>query len=502
MSLPPALRQRDNFLLLTLLVIAFFLRFFRLGFESFWMDEIYVMNEADPHQPLSTLFFYLKCCDQHPPLYYLASRCVFFLFGQSEVSARLLSALAGVAGVWAMYLLGKEILNKRLGLLAAALTCVNHFCLHYSREARGYSFVFLFAALSLLWLFRLIKYLRVKDVWYFALFSLLTIHSHYFGLFFVFGQYCAAMVLFWPEKEKKVYARRFILSGLIIAAGLCALIPLLQGLTGIHSFWIGSLPGDWMLRFFGNYFSNSNDLAVIMGAFLTIYTAGVFIRRRWKWSDGKQSPLLLSSLVLWTTIIFTLGIPYIRSVLMVPMLLDRYTIVILPALLVAIAYGIELVPLNIGLKLAGFCFLIGLSLYKEVGVLKIYSKHYKTQFREITAYMAKDPAANHYPVVNDHVPWFETYYLRTFGYPGALLDRPKAEMIDSLVSGNSAPYKTDGFWLMDGGAVGAPENFLDPASRRKVDSLFVKVKEQKYLDTWAELYLRKTKESTTANRIP
>lgn len=473
--------------MLTLLLVAFCLRLFRLGFESLWLDEIYVMIEADPHQPLHQLFFYLKCCDQHPPLYYLGTRCVFFLFGQSEFTARLLPALAGVAGVWAMYRLGKEILDERLGLIAAALTCVTHFCLYYSREARDYSFAFLFAALSLAWLFRLIKRLEVRDMWLYSLFALLTLYSHYFGLFLVFSQFCAAALLFGPEQEKKLYAKRFLISGLIIGVGLIPLFPLLQSIVGIHSFWIGRLPGDWLFTCFSSYFNNSNDIRNIMLVLFAVYIIGAFVRRKWKWRDGKSSPLGLSIMVLGTTIVLTYGIPYVRSLLVVPMLQDRYTIVILPAVLAAIAYGIALIPVDARWKWVGVSVLMVWSLQKEIGFLKIYSKPYKTQFREVTAYMAADPVANHYPVVNDRIGWFESYYLRKFDYPGRLLDGPKAAMIDSVIKSPDM----NGFWLMEAHGAGEPGSSLDPATRQKVDSHFVKVKEQRFLDAWAQLYRRR-----------
>jgi 4-amino-4-deoxy-L-arabinose transferase-like glycosyltransferase len=491
MSFSLPLNQRNRALLLTILLVAFLLRIFRLGFESLWLDEIYVMIEADPHQPLQQLFHYLKCCDQHPPLFYLGERCMFFLFGQSEATARVLPALAGVAGVWAMYKLGKEILNERLGLVAAALACVNHFCLYYSREARGYSFAFLFAALSLAWLLRLIKRLEVRDMWLYSLFALLTIYSHYFGLFLIFSQFCAAALLFLPEKNKKLYARRFIISGILILAGGIPLFPFLQGLAGIHSFWIGGIPGNWLFTYFSNYFDNSNDIRNTMLVFLAVYVAVALTSRKWKWRDVKESPLGLSIIVLGTTVLLTYGVPYIRSLMVVPMLQDRYTIVILPALLVAIAYGITLIPVDYRLKWAGVFFLMGWSLQKEIGFRKIYSRHYKTQFREVTAYMATDSTANQYPVINDRIAWFESYYLRKFDYRGKLMDGARSATIDSILNSRSPAWKTDGFWLMEAHGAGEPGSSLDSVTRQKVDSLFVKVKEQRFLDAWAQLYLRK-----------
>jgi hypothetical protein len=267
---------------------------------------------------------------------------------------------------------------------------------------------------------------------------------------------------------------------------------------GIHSFWIESLPGDWLFTCFSSYFKNSNDIRNIMLVLFAAFLIGAFVRRKWRWRDGKDSPLGLSVMVLGTTILLTYGIPYVRSLLVVPMLQDRYTIVILPAMLAAIAYGIELIPVRPRWKWIGVFILVAWSLQKEIGYLKIYSKRYKTQFREVTAFMAADSTTNHYPVLNDRIGWFELYYLRQFNYPGPLIDNPRAAAIDSLAKSNTPAWKTNGFWLMDAHGGTGPDNCLDSASRHMVDSLFVKVKEQRLLDAWAQLYVRRPEKQRNA----
>src|SRR6185437_16974622 len=116
--------------LLLILLVAFILRFYKLSYESFWLDELHTMNEADPSIPFSQLFGYLRSADQHPPLFFFLERFIFSIFGRSEFTGRFLPALAGVGAVWAMYLLGKELLHRNLGLIAAAITCVNFFALY------------------------------------------------------------------------------------------------------------------------------------------------------------------------------------------------------------------------------------------------------------------------------------------------------------------------------------------------------------------------------------
>jgi len=484
------IHRKGSVLLLILLTFGFVLRFYKLGLDSFWLDELYVANETDPHQSLASLFLALKSYDQHPPLFYLAERSFFAIFGESENTARILPAAAGVASIFAVYLLGREILDERLGLTAAALTCVNHFHIHYSREARGYMFLFLFSTLSLVYLFRLLKHLRRKDAAAFSLFALLAMYSHYFGVLLVFAEFCAAALVFIGEKRKPLFTRRFAVSGLFIAAGYSIWLPVLFSLARVRAFWIEPLPGDWLLRFFGHYFGDIPGLAYIMAILLAVYLAAFFVRRTGNWPAADRPALTRSLVVLGVPTLLCYAIPYFRGLIVTPILMDRYTIVILPCLLIFIAFGIGLIPsrrLQNILVVILFCA----SLLGEIFILETWSIPHKTEFREVTAFMAADPGTNHYPILCERVARFESYYLRKLNYPGPLLDGPRAGVIDSIAKAGFASGRFDGFWLMDAHSAGEPGTWLDPATRKEVDSLYIKVKEGQFLDAWAQLYERR-----------
>ncbi|HVU98895.1 MAG TPA: glycosyltransferase family 39 protein [Puia sp.] len=482
-------RKRSAWLLI-FLILAVVLRIYKLDLDSFWLDELYVANEADPHHSLTQLFLALKSYDQHPPLFYLAERCFFYFFGESEFSARVLPAAAGAASIFAIYLLGREVASDRLGWTAAALTVVNHFHIHYSREARGYAFAFLFGTLSLVYLLRLLKHLRLQDVWLFSLFGLLTMYSHYFGVLLVLGEFCAAMLLFARENEKPLFVRRFALSALLITAGYWPWLPVFLSLGAIRAFWINPLPGDWPIRYFGHYFGDFPGLAWCMAALLAVYLTGVLLRRRTGWPHADRSALTRSLVALGVPTLLCYTIPYFRGLIVTPMLTERYTIVVLPCLLIFVAYGIQLIP---WVRARGIVLglLIGTSLAGELFISETWSKPHKTQFREVTAFMAADPNANHYPILCERVGGPEAYYLHKMHYPGPLLEGPRASVIDSIAKDPLPAGQSNGFWLMDAHSAGDPGKWLDSATRKKVDSEFVKVKEGRFLDAWAQLYVRR-----------
>jgi hypothetical protein len=278
-------------------------------------------------------------------------------------------------------------------------------------------FAFLFSTLSLLYFFRLLKRLRPTDAWIFSLFALLTLYSHYFGVLLVFGEFCAAAILFKNEKEKGLFAKRLAQSGLLIVAGYSVWLPVLFSLGKINTFWIKPLPGDWPLRFFGHYFGDIPGLAYIMAVLLAVCLTAVSARRSWTWPVTNRPALAKSFVVLGVTTLLCYAIPFIRGLILFPMLTDRYAIVVLPCLLMFIAYGIELIR-DIRVRNAGVCFLLCFSLVGEIGILQTWSKPRKTEFRGVTACMAADPRTNHYPVLCERVGYFESFYIHKLNYPG------------------------------------------------------------------------------------
>jgi uncharacterized membrane protein len=183
------------------------MRLWKIDFQSLWLDELHTMNEADPDIEWKAMMSYLKCCDQHPPLYFFLVRISFEIFGHTVLSARIICAIAGTVSVWAMYLLGKEILNRNLGLIVASLTSVNYYNLYYSQEARDYILAFLFSILSFLFLIRLLKKMNIKNSLFYGLFSLLFLYTHYYSLFAVGSQVVIILLFFLflkGVKEKNI----------------------------------------------------------------------------------------------------------------------------------------------------------------------------------------------------------------------------------------------------------------------------------------------------------
>jgi uncharacterized membrane protein len=161
---------------LVLLAAAALLRFFRLGHQSLWFDEVFSLTvvQGSLHDLLT-----LSLKDAvHPPLYYFVLYPLTHL-STSEVVVRLPSALFGIAAVPTIYELGKRCVNARVGLVAALITLFSPFQIYYAQEARMYSMLVALTALSLLAFYQACETGQRKWWMAFVLSTLAGLYTHY-----------------------------------------------------------------------------------------------------------------------------------------------------------------------------------------------------------------------------------------------------------------------------------------------------------------------------------
>src|SRR3954454_658255 len=149
-------RSRAFWILAGLTVLGAALRFSTLGFQSYHHDEIVtasrVLRVGFGHAMDAVGF-----SESAPPLYYALAWIWTQVAGTGEWGLRSLSAVAGVATIPAAYFIGRELRGARAGVIGAALVAVNPMLLWYSQEARAYSLLAFFCALSLLFCVRALQ---------------------------------------------------------------------------------------------------------------------------------------------------------------------------------------------------------------------------------------------------------------------------------------------------------------------------------------------------------
>lgn len=180
-----------------ILFISFILRLINLN-QSLWLDEAINVWATKNFSFLGIITEYSKA-DFHPPGFSLILWGWTHIFGISEISVRMPSVIFGVLTVFIVFLIGKKLLNKELGLIAALLLSVNPLHIYYSQEARMYSFAAFAVTLNFLFFIKLIKEKKVNIIFYISS-SLLVFISDYVAYFAFFSQLIIVFIL----KEKQI----------------------------------------------------------------------------------------------------------------------------------------------------------------------------------------------------------------------------------------------------------------------------------------------------------
>ena len=226
-----ALRRR-LILLAAITLLGSVLRLLYLGSKSLWQDEAVSVFIAR----LSGAEFrhILWNHELNMAAYYGLLR--FWLrLGSDEFTLRSLSALAGIATLPVIYFLGRRMFGSRAGWVAALLLAVHPSHIAYSQEARGYTLVVLFCALSSWFFVHVIGSLaeprpdsgeKPSAAWVWVGYvaaSVLAVYSHFFAVLVIAAQWLT--LIFWRSFSnqqmalgRREWRRGWWLSALAIAA--------------------------------------------------------------------------------------------------------------------------------------------------------------------------------------------------------------------------------------------------------------------------------------------
>ena len=130
---------RTTFILIILISIAVFLRIWNLGVPSFWVDEINTLYIGQSWAESGEFTFPSGHEYHRAMLFSVIAGTGFRLFGANEFTTRLPSALFGLISILLVYMLAKDIFNKKVGLWSVFFMTFSHFQIGWSRTARMYT---------------------------------------------------------------------------------------------------------------------------------------------------------------------------------------------------------------------------------------------------------------------------------------------------------------------------------------------------------------------------
>ncbi len=371
-----------NFILIGILVLAAILRFYHLGFQSIWADEISTMMNTSPSLTNSQLIDNINNKEGFPYFYFMLMKVLNTVFGYNLMVPRFFSAIIGVVSVLMIYKLGKALDNKQLGYIAAILLTINEFAIYTSQDARPYSIILLAIILSFYSLVLYIKNQNIKTVIYYGLSVGFLLNCSFFGILNVFSQAIILLIIFIFNKDKINFIKHtffaFTIGALLFLPNLTKLFTLF----GIKSFWIPKPTLDTVINVF-NEFVSYNIYAIYLLIALFLYFIGFLIISNKKQDKNSANKVYFVSFFLLTWIIVFGGIMYVKSILGSSVFLHRYLIGLLPALLLLFAFILTLIS-NKLLRIGTTIVLVSILFIQTVFIKNYYFTKTKTQYTELT----------------------------------------------------------------------------------------------------------------------
>ena len=401
--------RRDCWLLAAIIAIAAVLRFWHIGGESLWLDEGASVGIA--RLPWSAFLKLMYEREANMVLYYVLLRG-WMVFGTSEAWLRALSAVFSVATIPFVYVIGREVRSRATGFVAALLFALSPFSIAYAEEIRSYSLVCLLVSAATWFLLR-----RRWTLWAWAI--ALAVYAHFFAMLVLASHVLYLVITRYPLRDLRTVFSKLALA-LIPALGFVLLRN-----TGQLT-WIPPLSVAQIQQAFGEW-AGGGDLALIV-IFLAVLGAVITWRR----------PIATNpTLVIWLWLLVPVVVIVVVSVAR-PLLVSRFLILSLPALLIAAGIALTEVPKPISVML-----LLAIAFFSVRTELLAWRTPSKDDLRGASAYVlqrssTEDGIIFHIPMAR-HA--FE-YYAR----------RQRASNVPGLMSPSHGPRATERDFQADGDA--------------------------------------------------
>ncbi len=398
--------KRTLIFLLVILAIGLTLRLYRIDRQGLWYDELHSIIPTSPTNSLVSVIEY--CKDDQPPAFFLMLYFWYNVFPYNEASGKVLCAIIGVLGIVSMYFLGKEVGGRNVGLAVSFLTAGNIFHVYYSQELRFYGLLFLMTCLSFLFFIRFIKLPIIRNQLIFSITTALLLYTHYFGLVVILTQAIIFMIIGLVNRR----GVKFFLKGLACAAfvllAFLPWIPIIMNDLQIKSFWIEDPGPLFIIDYFRSYFSGWWGLSFKYILNGTLFLVLLYYFWTLAYRAKKKQSIEIDHFVLIGWGVLTLLIPYLYTVYRMPMLVDRYTIITLPVILLMIAIGWVYIK-NVYIKI----LIILIFVISDFRVhYRYYTKYKKSEWREL-AFQIIQENKNSYPVLSQY-PWHFNYFFKKF----------------------------------------------------------------------------------------
>lgn len=336
-------------LVLLLVILGAELRF-AVSNAPLWYDEGHSVLVAIKSFPFGIDNFLFTKDFQHTPFYFYFLHFWLKIFGTNEMLLRMSSAVFGIATIPLTYVVGKKLYNRTVGMIAALLVCVSPLMVYYSIEIRMYAAVTFFAILSMNYLLdfdengdkkSLIKLLAVNTLIPYFLIG---------GIVFYIGQFVSFLIYMLVTERENVRKIKDYLTYqvyqiiLLIPYFIIAIYYAVQR----SQFIMFHIPPFQFMHFLGNlqnYFGtkvgmlfwvNYAPIYVTFLFFLAVIVPIIYFICALINAFKEKNPKLY---MVFSIVAISYCIILISAMMQVVVIVPRYTIFIVPLIMILAAVG-------------------------------------------------------------------------------------------------------------------------------------------------------------------
>lgn len=400
---------------------------------SYWFDEMASLVTARLNYPKILEYFILE---NNPPLSFIYLHYWIKLFGEGESITRLSSVVFGTLSIPMTYLVGKEILSRKAGLIASLFMTLSFYQIYHSVELRMYSMFLFFSLVSIYFYLKAITISNSNNkFWlFYTLFSTLLIYTHIFGWLIILFQ--NLFFILFIKQFKQFKTKLFTINIALVIIFFPWFIPKIASLSQqpIINGWYFSnfIPPASFFEIFQDLTINTNNNVIfdfLIQITLIILTISFFIPiinqiKTNKFNDNKKV-----FIILWI-IIPLLTVPLIgfKNINL------AYYISIGPALYLIIAEGTVNI-INVFKKDLLITAIISLLLFSSSlqNIIDNYKIYY---WDEVASYVNKKTEFGDKIIISGFMDIieFKQYYLGKTPYEGfSLIDNKNGGEIEKMI---------------------------------------------------------------------
>lgn len=368
--------SNQYFLIAIITFLALFVRLLNIDKPfGLWYDEMLTYIFSSKSLP----FGIIKALwheDFHMPLYYMYVHIWMKFFGSTDIVLRCSSVFWGVLTIPAFYFLGKVYKSKALGYFLSIVGCFSPIMIYYSQELRFYSMLIFFATISIIFFLKLLENINKKNLLLFHFSNLVILYIYTMGIVFVGIEILLLIIHYYFYKRNNILnliksififflfstPYFYLLINYIIASTQVLIDPFAWGKSGIYAPLY--ILNDWLSPFLQGLYSNNTRLyqyffksfnhllALFSLTFTSIcFTIG-FILSLLKLNKKTVYLTTTAALFILVEILYCLNGSLV--------LLTRYTLIILPIILLISCNGLFSIKNK---RLKNICIFIILSIF-------------------------------------------------------------------------------------------------------------------------------------------